>query len=722
MTGQAVRHTSSYAQVRVREPAGERILGDTPTIGGPGADIVVPGAGSGAAVQIQRRSGVWIAQPVGHTPIRFDGAPFETPRDLQRHDVLALGDAQIIVTDMSRTLLRIDVCHLVGNATVPPAGIIRSLSPAGDGDEDVEIRTRDAPAAAIEERPNLPTPAEARKQRRHAALALLACLSIAGLASRLVPVTLDVEPGDARVRTPGTLLSLHFGERLFLLPGTHLLKAERHGYETAQSTVRVNPHERISVQLHLLKLPGTLQIETGGVASTVSIDGMESGRAPGAIAVPAGEHTIAIRAPRFVDYIASVRIEGALVRQRMKVAMQPSWGTLQISTIPSGALISVDGSEAGKAPAVVDAPSGVRRVRISAPGLKPWESSVVLRAGEVLNIGPVTLGQPDAHLLLRSEPSGAEVLIGGTLRGRTPVQADLPAGIQHEITVSAPGYATWTKSVFAEPGRSVTVTARLEVVGSQVTIEGEPAGAQLFIDGVDRGRTPQTLLLSAAEHHIDVRQEGRVGFSTIVIPAPGLDRMVRYKLGYAEHSLAPNEVATTLYSQTGYQLRLMPAGLQPVRTAERQKALRVAQNLSPAEAERAFYFGVAEITNEQFRRFHPGHASGAGRNPAGADDQPATQVSWNEAAAFCNWLSEQDSLPTAYVKSQQGYLLRRPITIGYRLPTEAEWEYAARNATALGLHDLPGRLSEWVNDYYARAPGSTAGSPTLGFRVARYAQ
>ncbi|MFX5656532.1 SUMF1/EgtB/PvdO family nonheme iron enzyme, partial [Acinetobacter baumannii] len=83
------------------------------------------------------------------------------------------------------------------------------------------------------------------------------------------------------------------------------------------------------------------------------------------------------------------------------------------------------------------------------------------------------------------------------------------------------------------------------------------------------------------------------------------------------------------------------------------------------------YFGVTEVTNEQFRRFRPEHTSGfMERRSLDLDDQPVTQVTWDQAAAFCNWLSERDSLPVAYEKRNDTYALKRPVTIGYRLPTE----------------------------------------------------
>lgn len=107
-----------------------------------------------------------------------------------------------------------------------------------------------------------------------------------------------------------------------------------------------------------------------------------------------------------------------------------------------------------------------------------------------------------------------------------------------------------------------------------------------------------------------------------------------------------------------------------------------------------YYLGISEVTNGQYRKYRAGHrVEGAGEE-FNADDVPVAMVSWNEARQYCAWLSEQPE----EVKAGRRYAL----------PTEAQWEWAARAGTSTTRHfgdtDKGQAEYSWFNVTYTPNP------------------
>ena len=135
----------------------------------------------------------------------------------------------------------------------------------------------------------------------------------------------------------------------------------------------------------------------------------------------------------------------------------------------------------------------------------------------------------------------------------------------------------------------------------------------------------------------------------------------------------PSHAGEARTNSIGIALTPIPAGSFQMGQAERQKSFKNPWSLEKdtgADWDEApvrnitithpFLMGTTEVTNAQYEQFDPKH-----RRPSktdSSDDDAVVNVNWDDANAFCQWLSKKEGKP-------------------YRLPTEAEWEYACRAGT-----------------------------------------
>jgi formylglycine-generating enzyme required for sulfatase activity len=559
----------------------------------------------------------------------------------------------------------------------------RASAPAGGGAERIAPVKFERGGVAASRRRGLPP---------QIPIALVLLLFAAGLwfVFTARSVTLEFAPPGAAVSLGGSPWQVSLGERRLMRPGEYVVRATLEGYHPLEETFTVDGRAAQSYGFELRKLPGRLAIETDPPAGVrLLVDGETAGTTPLApLSLEPGLHTIAAEAPRYQRAEREVDIEGLGREQSISLSLAPDWAVVRIETTPPGAEIRVDEQALGITPAEVEILSGRRELALKLAGHKRVTRTLDVEAGATQAIGPIPLDPADGLVVLRSDPAGAIVTVDGRYRGQAPVEVQLAPGRSHEVKFTKAGYRPWTRAIDVRSGREQTVTANLDAVTGTVRVNVDPPEAVVYVDGREIGRGPQRVDLPAVEQRIVARLDGYAAGSATVTPQPGFEQEVAIALlteAEAAYAAIPKRPVVTAGIELVFvdPARLAGAEAGALRFtmgSSRRDPDRLANEVQyDVELRRPFYVSTREITNAQFRRFDAGHRSGAlGRYSLEGPDQPVVRVTWQQAAAFCNWLSRQEGLPPAYVESGGELVAADPMTTGYRLPTEAEWAWLAR--------------------------------------------
>ena len=157
-----------------------------------------------------------------------------------------------------------------------------------------------------------------------------------------------------------------------------------------------------------------------------------------------------------------------MVVDLMEQVRQGLKGTLQVTADGQGAVVWVDGKEAGKVPLSMDLPVGRHRIKVaSADGRARFRGEVVVRAAQKARVA-ARLTPIRGRLSVVSDPSGVEVLMDGKRLGTTPLERmDVSAG-GHELILRKGGFQQQRRQVAVPADQELEVTVTLELVSRAV--------------------------------------------------------------------------------------------------------------------------------------------------------------------------------------------------------------------------------------------------------------
>ena len=568
-------------------------------------------------------------------------------------------------------------------------------------------------------------------------------------------VFVEVTPITAEIEISGGL-HVRLGQRYLIRTGSYDIRLSNEGYHDTVTQLLVNTDQSQTIPYEMRRLPGKVSIATMDLSGArVQIDGVDVGFTPLIdIPVEPGEHQMTISLDRYLDYGETIDIEGREVEQRYQASLEPAWAVVSLSTTPPGADVLLDGEVIATTPVNAEILQGRRDLTLKLAGHKAWQEDFDVIAGEDFTVPLVELEPADGLVFIRSNPSAASVTIGGEFKGLTPLEVALPPGQTHELSFFKSGYHSSRTSIRTEPNQERELNVSLDPELASVSVIAQPEDAELYVNGEFRGLANQTLELMAASQQIEIRKNGFVPYTTEFTSRPGLDQAIRVTLKSLEQARL-EQIKPVIATVAGQELKLFYPGAFTMGASRREAGRRPNENLRDIQLERPFYIGFKEVTNAEFRQFSADHSSGTVSGVTLNNElQPVVQISWAQAAAYCNWLSEQEGLPLFYEIDGEDIIGFNPEATGYRLPTEAEWAWVARTdgsgntlkypwgdqlpppenagnfaditaqnylgeimfnyndnyfATApvasfipnhYAIYDMAGNVSEWVHDYY----------------------
>lgn len=549
-------------------------------------------------------------------------------------------------------------------------------------------------------------------------------------------------------------LSFSIGDVVYSLAGNPVISASAPGFKVATKTIDSVYIGKV-FPLELFELPGRLVIKISGDERALpktawKINGRDidlSNKLD--LELEAGSYTVTINNPFFQTKVLNVEIERRK-QTELQVDLQPVDGMLNISSKPNGAKVFLNEMLIGETPLEYRQIGGQYTLRVTAENYtETIEKFEITQSTQEVKRN-YQLGHKKTKVFLKLAPEGGTLLVNG-IQKKEPLFLDTI--VEHRLTYMKAGYYTETKLVQLSADQKKEISFQLEAEIGQVKISSSPI-ASIWINGKDYGISPINITLPAATHQITFKKPGYRSVSRTIKPTGKSIQKISATL-LTEYQARLQEAPRELTNQVGIKLKLFVMREHLTMGASRsEKGQRANEFLRNVILTKPFYAGIFEITNSQFVKFNP-------KKGQGAANIPITSIRWQEAAAYCNWLSKKEKLQLFYEITNGRVNDFNTNADGYRLLSEAEWEWLARKSgktkqtifswgneaivppntaniadetakgrVALyvpnyndgyvsvapvgsfsrelsGLYDMAGNISEWVHDVYSVMPPMT---------------
>ena len=453
-----------------------------------------------------------------------------------------------------------------------------------------------------------------------------------------------------------------------------------------------------------------------------------------------GTYSFRVQAPNYYSETGTVTVNNPKEKKIVNINLNPNFGWIEVKgSSAQGATVYVDNAYIGKAPCKSEAlKSGEHTVRIAKEMYAPYSEKVIVSDNKTTTISPTLMADfarvtltvdADAEIWVNEEKKGTRSWTGNLATGTYRIECRLAS---HETK------ATTVEITNKMEGQTIILPTPTPIYGS-LNVESTPDFAKIFVDGKAMGETPNFISqILIGNHELKLTKDGYADYTETITITKGERKQVTATLskGKPEETFTVNGISFTM--------KLVEGGtFQMGATSEQGDDAYGDEKPAHSVTLGSYYMGETEVTQALWKAvmgtepsFNGGWVNDCGRG----NDYPAYRVSWNDIQEFVTKLNR-------FTGKQ------------FRLPTEAEWEYAARggkrsngykyagssnigsvawytdnsgskthpvkgkNPNELGLYDMSGNVWEWCQDWYDSYSNSTQTNPigpsNGSFRVLR---